>query len=77
VVLLDMPVSDGTDILRQFKLDHPETEVLVLSDQVAEQDRETCMNLGAFACLNKPVNTAALSETIRAACEKFRLISCP
>jgi len=77
VVLLDMPVSDGTDILRQFKLDHPETEVLVLSDRVAEQDRETCMNLGAFACLNKPVNTAALSETIRAACEKFRLISCP
>ncbi|OIQ48965.1 Regulator of RpoS [Pseudodesulfovibrio hydrargyri] len=77
VVLLDMPVSAGTDVLRQFKLDHPETEVLVLADRAAEQDREACMNLGAFACLNKPVNTAALSETIRAACEKSRSISCP
>jgi CheY-like chemotaxis protein len=77
VVLLDMPISDGTDVLRQFKLDHPETEVLVLSDRGAEQDREACLNLGAFACLNKPVNTAALSETIRAACQKSRSISCP
>ncbi|XXJ19665.1 response regulator [Desulfovibrio caledoniensis] len=77
VVLLDMPVSDGTDVLRQFKLDHPETEVLVLSDRGAEQDREACLSLGAFACLNKPVNTAALSETIRAACEKSRSISFP
>jgi CheY-like chemotaxis protein len=77
VVLLDMPSSDGTDVLRQFKLDHPETEVLVLSARGAEQDREVCMNLGAFACLNKPVNTAALSESIRAACEKSRSISCP
>ena len=77
VVLFDMPISDGTDVLRQFKLDHPETEVLVLSGRGAEQDREACMNLGAFACLDKPVNTAALSESIRAACEKSRSLSCP
>jgi CheY-like chemotaxis protein len=77
VVLFDMPIANGVDVLRKFKRDHPETEILVLSDRGAEQDRETCMNLGAFACLNKPVNTAALSETIRAACQKSRSISCP
>ncbi|WP_319584791.1 response regulator [uncultured Pseudodesulfovibrio sp.] len=77
VVLFDMPVADGADALRQFKLEHPETEILVLADGGAEQDREACMSLGAFAYLNKPVNTAALSETIRAACQKSRSISCP
>jgi CheY-like chemotaxis protein len=76
VVLLDMPTSHGTDVLRQFKRDHPETEVLVLSGREGD-DHEACLNLGAFACLKKPVNTAALSETIRAACEKYRSISCP
>jgi CheY-like chemotaxis protein len=77
VVLFDLPVADGAEVLRQFKLEHPETEILVLSDRGAEQDRKACMSLGAFACLNKPVNTAALSETIRAACQKSRSISCP
>lgn len=77
VVVLDMPGADGTDVLRQFKLDHPETEVLVLSGRGGEQDHEACMDLGAFACLKKPVNTAALSETVRAACEKYRSCSCP
>ncbi|EGB13670.1 response regulator receiver [Pseudodesulfovibrio mercurii] len=76
VVLLDMPDSGGPDVLRRFKRDHPATEVLVLSDRKAEQERETCMNLGAFACLHKPVNSVALSETIRAACEKSRACAC-
>jgi CheY-like chemotaxis protein len=76
VVVLDMPGAHGSDVLRRFKREHPETEVLVLSGREAATEAEECMNMGAFACLKKPVDSAALTETIRAACEKYRSCAC-
>ncbi|WP_419787880.1 cytidylate kinase family protein [Pseudodesulfovibrio sp.] len=70
VVVLDMPNLDDTAMVQQFKRDHPDTEVLILGGQ--EMDREACMNLGAFAYLHKPVDTALLNHTIQAANEKNR-----
>ena len=77
VVLLDMPRLDDADALRRFKQEHPGTEVLVLAGQESEKDREACLNLGAFAYFPKPVNMAALNDTIRAASEKNRPGACP
>ena len=75
VLMLDLPNLDGAEVLRRIKRDHPKTQILVLTEKGAERECETCLNLGAFASLSKPVNTAALSDTIRAASEQSRLYS--
>lgn len=72
VIVLDMQNSEDGDLLRKVKALHPNTEVLVLAGHEADKYRDTYLDLGAFAYLNKPVNTADLSETIRAASEKSR-----
>jgi len=76
VIVLDMPSLDDA-VLRRFKREHPDTEVLVLAGLESERDREACLNLGAFAYLHKPVNSAVLNHTIRAASEKHRSYPTP
>lgn len=75
VIVLDMPDMDDAPVLQRFKQAHPGTEVLILAGRESERGREACLNLGAFAFLRKPVNSAVLNHTIRAASEKHR--SCP
>lgn len=75
VLMLDLPSLDGAEVLRRIRRDHPRTQVLVLAEQGAEQECQTCLNMGAFASLSKPVNAAVLSEAIRAASEQSRLYS--
>jgi CheY-like chemotaxis protein len=77
VVMLDMPRLEDADAFRRFKEEHPGTKVLVLAGRDSEKDRETCLNLGAFAYFHKPVNMAALNDTIRAASQKNQAGSCP
>ena len=77
VVMLDMPRLEDADAFRRFKKKHPKTEVLVLAGRDSEKDREACLSLGAFAYFRKPVNMAALNDTIRAASAKNRSCSCP
>lgn len=72
VIVLDMPNLDDAAVLQRFKQAHPGTEVLILAGRESEQGREACLNLGAFAFLHKPVNSAVLNHTIRAASEKHR-----
>lgn len=74
VMLLDlkMPGIDGIEVLRQVKAKRPDVEVIILTGHGSDVDRETCMRLGAFAYLNKPVDIEVLSATLRAANEKIR-----
>ena len=73
VMILDlrMPGIDGIEVLRKVKTAHPEIEVIILTGHGSEADRETCMKLGAFAYLQKPVDIELLSETIRNANAKI------
>ncbi len=77
VMILDlkMPGIDGIEVLRRVKGEHPEVEVIILTGHGSEQDRETCMDLGAFAYLHKPVDIDVLSQTLKAANEKSALQS--
>jgi two-component system response regulator CpxR len=74
VMILDlkMPGIDGIEVLRRVKESRPEIEVIILTGHGSETDREVCMNLGAFAYLQKPVDIDVLSETLKQANEKIR-----
>jgi two-component system response regulator CpxR len=74
VMILDlkMPGIDGIEVLRRVKETQPGIEVIILTGHGSETDRETCMNLGAFAYLQKPVDIDILSETLKKANEKIQ-----
>jgi CheY-like chemotaxis protein/cytidylate kinase len=74
VMILDlkMPGIDGIEVLRRVKLTNPEVEVIILTGQGSEADRKTCLELGAFAYLQKPVDIDQLSQTLKSAYEKNR-----
>ncbi|MFH1060236.1 MAG: response regulator [Pseudomonadota bacterium] len=74
VVVLDlkMPGIDGIEVLRRLKRDHPDVEVIILTGHGSAKDRQTCLDLGAFAYLEKPVDIDQLSQAMREANEKIR-----
>jgi two-component system response regulator CpxR len=74
VMILDlrMPGIDGIEVLRRVKKANPRIEVIILTGHGSEQDRKICMELGAFAYLQKPVDIDRLSDTLKKANEKAR-----
>jgi CheY-like chemotaxis protein len=74
VMILDlkMPGVDGKEVLRRVKETRPEVEVIILTGQGSEADREECMKLGAFAYLEKPVDIEQLSSVLLKANTKAR-----
>ncbi|MGD8958341.1 MAG: response regulator [Desulfobacteraceae bacterium] len=74
VMILDlkMPGIDGIQVLRQVKSTRPEIEVIILTGHGSEADREVCMQLGAFAYLQKPVDIDVLSDTLKRANAKIQ-----
>jgi two-component system response regulator CpxR len=74
VMILDlkMPGIDGIEVLRRVKATRPEIEVIILTGHGTETDRTTCMALGAFAYLQKPVDIDLLGETLKKANEKIQ-----
>ena len=74
VMILDlkMPGIDGMEVLRRVKETQPDIEVIILTGHGNETDRETCMRMGAFAYLQKPVDIDILSETMKQANEKIQ-----
>ncbi len=72
VLDLKMPGLDGIEVLRRVKKSRPEVEVIILTGHGSEQDRETCMNLGAFAYMHKPVNIEVLSAKLKEANKKVQ-----
>lgn len=70
VLDLKMPGLHGTEVLRRTKDIAPHVEVIILTGHGTVKDEQECMELGAFAYLNKPVDIEKLSATIKAAYEK-------
>ena len=73
VMILDlkMPGINGIEVLKQTKKSNPNIEVIILTGHGSETDRETCMNLGAYAYLQKPADIEKLSSTIAEAYKKI------
>jgi CheY-like chemotaxis protein len=72
VLDLKMPGLHGVEVLRRTKELAPEVEVIILTGHGTNEDMKQCMELGAFAYMNKPVDIEELSATIKAANEKVR-----
>jgi len=75
VMILDlkMPGIDGLEVLQRVKASNPEIEIIILTGHGSEADKKICMDLGAFAYLQKPFDIDELSATIKKANEKIRL----
>jgi len=74
VMILDlkMPGIDGFEVLRKTKQTRPNVEVVILTGHGSEEDKVTCMELGAFAYLQKPVDIEELSNTLKQAYAKVQ-----
>jgi UDP-3-O-[3-hydroxymyristoyl] N-acetylglucosamine deacetylase len=66
LVLLDvwMPERDGIELLRQIKLDSPQTEVIMISGHGNIQSAVTAIKLGAADFIEKPFSVESLLNTI-------------
>jgi DNA-binding response OmpR family regulator len=64
VLDLRLPDIDGIEILKQTREEFPTIRVIVLSGHGTEQDFETCRNLGAIACFQKPAQMSKLTKAL-------------
>ena len=75
VIVLDlkMPGMHGVEVLSKAKVAKPEIEIIILTGHGSEDDRKTCLELGAYAYLQKPVDIAKLTEMIDEAYKKVAM----
>ncbi len=73
VMILDlkMPGIDGFEVLKKIKKTKPDIEVIILTGHGSEEDRKKCMELGAFAYLQKPADIDLLTSTMKDAYAKI------
>jgi CheY-like chemotaxis protein len=64
VLDLKMPGMQGVEVLKKTKEAKPEIEVIILTGHGSEQDKKICMELGAYAYLQKPVDIVQLTAII-------------
>lgn len=66
LVLLDwrMPGRPGADILSELKARYPAVQVVVLTAELANEQRELAESLGADAFLTKPFSPLQLLEIV-------------
>jgi len=72
IIDLKMPDISGLEILKKVKKTRPEIEVIVLTGHGSDADKDICLNLGALAYLQKPVEIEELNELIQKANAKIR-----
>lgn len=71
VLDLKMPGIDGIEVLRKVKQEHPKVEVIVLTGHGSKEIEKLCMELGACAYLEKPVDIDKLTQTMQEAYRKL------
>lgn len=72
VLDLKMPGIDGLEVLKRVKTEHPGVEVIVLTGHGSSEVEKACLEMGACAYLEKPVDIDVLTQTMQAAYQKLR-----
>ena len=70
---LDMPGTDGVELLRRMRSESGAPEVIMYSGHGSIETAVECMKYGAYDYLAKPVEFSALEPVLAKACEKNRL----
>jgi len=67
VIILDlkMPGIDGIEVLRRVKASHADINVIILSGHGSKEDEKKCLELGAVAYLQKPVDIDNLTSLLK------------
>ena len=75
VVILDvmMPGLGGLEVLRQIKLIHPNTQVILLTGHGSTREGIEGMRLGAFDYLIKPVDIEEMLAKMKEAAKAARM----
>jgi DNA-binding NtrC family response regulator len=71
---LRLPGINGLDVLKEVKLRHPETEVIVMTGYGSVDTAVEAIRTGAFHYLSKPIKMAELRSLVERALEKVKLI---
>ena len=71
VLDLKMPGIDGFEVLKKIKQTKPNIEVIILTGHGSEKDKKICMDLGAFAYLQKPADIDLITDTMKKAYKKI------
>jgi len=68
IILLDlgMPVKNGLEVLKELVPSMPGTVFIVVSGNGDEKVARSCLDLGAFDYVAKPVDLEALANTVKA-----------
>jgi len=68
-ILMDllMPKLDGFGVLKALRIQHNSIPIIVITADIQNTSREMCMQLGAFALLNKPPRPEQVLQAVEEA----------
>jgi two-component system, OmpR family, response regulator CpxR len=61
---------DGIKFLQSIKRNHPNTEIIILTDYITAQDKIEARKLGVFDCFRKSIDADILINSIKSAFKK-------
>jgi DNA-binding response OmpR family regulator len=68
ILMLDifMPGKDGLDVLKELRAEMPQTGFVMITGNDDEEVARTCLRMGAFDYISKPINLSSLENILKA-----------
>ena len=71
-----MPVMDGVGLLRTMRTAGDNRPVCIISADIQQSSRETCLELGAHTFINKPFKQAELIDAVESMLNELKGACC-